>query len=86
MLDGGRDRMDREALNAVLREDLATAIKAAKAVGDLEVTAKLRAIASVIPPEGAVSPWDKNEAPLRVRGTGFWKRASHSVGRFFRTP
>ena len=76
--------MDREALNAVLRQDLATAIKAAKAVGDTEVTAKLRAIASVIPPEGAVSPWETNGAPMRVRGVGFWKRASHSVGRWFK--
>jgi hypothetical protein len=74
--------MDKAAVQEVLRQDLVNAIRSAQFEGESEIAARLIAIASVIPPAGAISPWldaEQQAAPLGTRMTRFWER---SVGRY----
>jgi hypothetical protein len=74
--------MDKAAVQEILRQDLVNAIRSAQFEGESEIAARLIAIASVIPPAGAVSPWlevEPRQAPFGVRMTRLWQK---SVGRY----
>jgi hypothetical protein len=74
--------MDKAAVQEMLRQDLVNAIRSAQCEGESEIAARLIAIASIIPPAGAVSPWldaGKRPAPLGARMGRLWDK---SVGRY----
>jgi hypothetical protein len=74
--------MDKAAVQEMLRQDLANAIRSAQYEGESEIAARLIAIASVIPPAGAISPWaqvPERGVKLGARVSRLWEK---SVGRY----
>lgn len=71
--------MDKADVQEVLRQDLLNAIRSAQHEGDAEVASRLIAIASIIPPAGAVSPWlqaEHHPVPLTARMVRFWEKSA----------
>ena len=71
--------MNKADVQEVLRQDLLNAIRSAQHEGDSEVASRLIAIASIIPPAGAVSPWlqpEHHPAPLSARMLRLWEKSA----------